>query len=292
MLNERYRILRRLHESVMSTVYVAQDMRNGRYVVVKSPRAIGTFHDPAWETLDIPELAERTKTSALNEYILREALVLSGLSHPHIVRLQDAGTDGWGNRYVVLEFLEGLPLHLLRRRKINRLKARTVINLGRQLLEGLEAVHAAGFVHRDIKPANLIMTSDSLKIVDFALACSIHVDDPRAAEGYMVGTPLYASPEQCNGQKRVDGRADLYAVGHVLYRLLSETWAYGREKSSIRSIIDRQKYAEPIPFDIAAPGMRVSESLESVIFRALEKRPEDRFQSAGEMREALLSAQA
>lgn len=291
MLNGRYRILRNLHVSAMSLVYMAMDTKEGRYVVVKTPRAIGTFHEPVWEAPSIPYIPGNERNEALNGYVVREAFILSALSHPHVVRMVDAGTDGWGNSYIVLEYLEGLPLHLLRQCKINRLKPARVVELGCQLLEGLEAIHRAGLVHRDIKPANLIVTEDGLKIIDFALSFSSLVDDPRAVDGRMIGTPLYMSPEQCNSLRRIDGRADLYAVGHVLYRLLTETWAYGKDeqKSGIRNIIDCHRQAQPVPIEESAPGMGVSKELESVIFRALEKRPDDRFQSAGAMHEALLS---
>ncbi|MFA5853839.1 MAG: serine/threonine-protein kinase [Patescibacteria group bacterium] len=292
MLNGRYTILRSLHVSAMSLVYLARDTKKECLVVVKTPRAIGTFHEPVWEAPSIPYIPGNERNKALNGYIEREAFILSSLSHPRVVCMIDAGTDGWGNHYIVLEYLEGMPLHLLRQYKINRLKPAFVIELGCQLLEGLEAIHEAGLVHRDIKPANLIITDDGLKIIDFGLSFTSLADDPRAIDGRMIGTPLYMSPEQSYCLRRLDGRADLYAVGHVLYRLLAETWAYGAEKIGVRNVIDCHRQAQPIPFDIAAPGMRIPKDLERVIFRALKRRADDRFQSAGEMREALIAAQA
>ncbi len=290
----RYRILQKIHASAMSLVYLARDTKKECFVVIKTPRAIGTFHDPALDASTEAMIAGVSGQRRLAEYLEREMFALSALSHPRIVRILDADNDGWGNGFIVLEYLEGVPLHHLRRRKINRLKPHFVVELGCQLLEGLEAVHNAGLVHRDVKPANLIMTDDGLKIIDFALAFTSLADDPCATEGRMIGTPLYMSPEQCNSLRHIDGRADLYAVGHVLYRLLTETWAYGKDeqKSGIRKVVDCHRQARPIPFDESAPSMRVSKGLESVIFRALEKRPDDRFQSADEMREALIAAQA
>jgi eukaryotic-like serine/threonine-protein kinase len=183
----------------------------------------------------------------------REARAISALNHPHICTLYDVGPN-----YLVLELVEGTPLK-------GPLATQKAIEYAGQILDALDAAHRKGIVHRDLKPGNILITKQGVKVLDFGLA-DIAGDPALTATGAVMGTPAYMAPEQWEG-KPADARSDIYAFGCVLHEMLT-----GQRAS-------RQGSADRTPVENAA--------LESVIGACLEKDPDDRWQTARDIRRAL-----
>ena len=183
----------------------------------------------------------------------REARAISALNHPHICTLYDVGPN-----YLVLEFVDGTPLK-------GPLANEQAIEYAGQILDALDAAHRKGIVHRDLKPGNILITKQGVKVLDFGLA-DIAGDPALTATGAVMGTPAYMAPEQWEG-KPADARSDIYAFGCVLHEMLT-----GKRAS-------RQGTADRTPVENAA--------LESVIGTCLEKDPDDRWQTARDIKRAL-----
>jgi Tol biopolymer transport system component/tRNA A-37 threonylcarbamoyl transferase component Bud32 len=204
-----------------------------------------------------------------------EARAISALNHPHICTLYDLGPD-----YVVMEYVEGQPL-----------KGPLVVDRGveyaRQILDALDAAHRMGIVHRDLKPANILVTKNGVKLLDFGLAKAERVKATSASdetvtqaitqEGAILGTLQYMAPEQLQG-KETDARSDLFSFGCVLYEMLTGKRAF--EGESAPSVIAAVLEREPTPLEVAPP-------LERVVRRALAKDPDQRFQTARDLKTAL-----
>jgi len=221
----------------------------------------------------------------------REARVISSLNHPNICTLHDVGeTDGVG--YLVMEFLDGESLadRLLR----GPMPVEQALRVSIEIAAALERAHRGGIVHRDLKPGNIMLTKGGAKLLDFGLAkpSSIVVSGvqppmisigateqrPLTAEGTIVGTFQYMAPEQVEG-KEADARTDIFAFGAILYEMLTGKRAFdGKTKASlIASILDRQ----PAPISELRP--LTPPALERVVRTALEKEPEDRWQTAHDL---------
>jgi eukaryotic-like serine/threonine-protein kinase len=197
---DRYRLVKPLGRGGFSEVWQAEDSVLGRAVAVK------VFTAPAGQ----PDLVARFH---------REARTVAGLRHPNVVVVFDAGIDQ-DVPYVVMELLAGPSLDGLLAQR-GPLPAGLALGYAEQAAAGLAAAHAAGVVHRDIKPANLVLDSgDTLKVVDFGIASLAHASASLTASGTTVGTPAYLSPEQAAGRP-AEPRSDLYALGCVLYALLT-----------------------------------------------------------------------
>ena len=256
----------------MGEVYRACDPRLGREVALKvlppegavDPERLSRFH--------------------------REARAVASLNHPHILAVHDIGTDQ-GVDYVVFELLEGQTLR--QRLEFGPFPARKVVDYGMQICRGLSAAHEHGVVHRDLKPENLFLSTDGqVKILDFGLAKQtgppagedeLPRADTRSAiteAGRVMGTAGYMSPEQAQGQ-RADARSDIFALGAVLYEMLS-----GRRAFAGNTTVDTvAAVVRSDPPEIAAEG--VPPRLERVVRRCLEKDPGERFQSAHDLGLAL-----
>ena len=257
----------------MGEVYRARDTRLGRDVAVKVIAADGA------PTLDRLHRFEQ------------EAKALAALDHPHILSIHDVGTEN-GTAYVVFELLEGETL----RQRLERgaLPTRKAVDLAVQICRGLAAAHARGIIHRDLKPENLFLTRDGrLKILDFGLA-KLSESPEREQElqkagagtatepGMLLGTVGYMSPEQARGQA-ADARSDVFALGAVLYEMLS-----GRRAFTGATPADRlSAVLNDDPPSLTAAKSSVPAALERIVMRCLEKRPEDRFQSAHDLGLAL-----
>jgi serine/threonine-protein kinase len=270
---ERYRLLELLGEGGMGRVYRAEHIRMGKVLALKLLR-----EDFARE----PAAAER---------FVAEARAVSRLSHPHSIAVFDFGEVGSrGGLYLAMEYVPGenLAAALRARGTFPEARARAV---GRQILGSLAEAHEAGVVHRDVKPGNLMLMrtrtgEDFVKVLDFGMAALRDEVRGGGAETIM-GTPAYLAPEQARGAD-VDGRADLYALGCVLYELVA-----GRPPfvaPSPMAIVSAHLSQEPPPLSSLAPG--VSRGFSDVVHRALAKRPVDRFSSADAMRDALLATAA
>ncbi|MCP9958260.1 protein kinase domain-containing protein [Streptomyces sudanensis] len=261
----RYRLTRRLGRGGMAEVFAAEDVRLGRTVAVKLLRA---------------DLAEDPVSKAR---FTREAQSVAGLNHHAIVAVYDSGEDevnGQSVPYIVMELVEGRTIRelLVGAETMPPERALAIVS---GVLEALAYSHQHGIVHRDIKPANVIITnSGAVKVMDFGIARALHgASTTMTQTGMVMGTPQYLSPEQALG-KAVDHRSDLYATGCLLYELLALRPPFVGETPL--SVVYQHVQDVPVPpsqvFDEAPP------ELDGLVMRALAKDPDDRFQSAEEMR--------
>jgi serine/threonine protein kinase len=210
-----------------------------------------------------------------------EARVLSRLDHPGILRVYDAGVDD-EHMYTAMELVDGFSFDkfLLAKKRLTEAQS---VNFARQLAEALDYLHGHGYVHRDIKPANLMLTREG-RIMLFDFGTVIRISDGAAYEVGLYGTPAFLAPEQIEPGRRIDGRADLYALGMILYLMVTGRKPFygGRNE-----VLDFHLHMPPPPPSNFA---RVSLDLEQIILRAIAKDPNDRFQTGAEFAAALESA--
>ncbi|MFF3730006.1 protein kinase [Streptomyces sp. NPDC002476] len=261
----RYRMTHRLGRGGMAEVFAAEDVRLGRTVAVKLLRS---------------DLAEDPVSKAR---FTREAQSVAGLNHHAIVAVYDSGEDVVGGQtvpYIVMELVEGRTIRdLLLNAEAPPPEQALIIVSG--VLEALAYSHQHGIVHRDIKPANVIITnSGAVKVMDFGIARALHgAQSTMTQTGMVMGTPQYLSPEQALG-KAVDHRSDLYATGCLLYELLALRPPFTGETPL--SVVYQHVQDMPVPpshvLEAAPP------ELDGLVMRSLAKDPDDRFQSAEEMR--------
>ncbi|MET9507217.1 protein kinase [Streptomyces flavidovirens] len=261
----RYRLTHRLGRGGMAEVFAAEDVRLGRTVAVKLLRS---------------DLAEDPTSKAR---FTREAQSVAGLNHHAVVAVYDSGEDQVGGSvvpYIVMELVEGRTIReLLQNAEAPGPEQALIIVSG--VLEALAYSHQHGIVHRDIKPANVIIThSGAVKVMDFGIARALHgAQSTMTQTGMVMGTPQYLSPEQALG-KAVDHRSDLYATGCLLYELLAQRPPFTGETPL--SVVYQHVQDIPVPpseiSDVAPP------ELDGLVMRSLAKDPDDRFQSAEEMR--------
>ncbi len=262
-----YEVAELLGAGGMGEVYRARDTRLGREVAIKVlPELVA--HDP----------------EALRRFD-REARAVAALSHPRICALHDVGREN-GVDFAVMELLEGETLRARLAR--SPLPVAKAVELAQQICQGLAAAHAKGIVHRDLKPENLFLTREGMKILDFGLArrtAGLEGGDattPRTRSGLVLGTVGYLSPEQARGEV-ADARSDVFALGAVLYEMLSGRRAFKRQTQAetLTAILKED------PPELVAPGGPVPPALGRIVRRCLEKDPEDRFQNARDVAFAL-----
>jgi Tol biopolymer transport system component/predicted Ser/Thr protein kinase len=231
-------------------------------------------HDPRLNR----DVAIKVSAAQFSERFEREAKAIAALNHPHICSLYDVGPD-----YLVMEHVDGAPLE-------GPLPLDRVLLYGSQICDALEAAHRKGIIHRDLKPGNILVAENGVKVLDFGLAKIAPAPSPEGAtetipltsEGSFMGTVPYMAPEQIEG-KEVDARADIFALGVVLYELITgkRPFAGSSQPSLIASILKDQ----PRPLRELQP--LTSHGLERVIETCLEKEPDKRWQSAREVKHAL-----
>ncbi|MGW1025493.1 protein kinase domain-containing protein [Streptomyces sp. NPDC002577] len=261
----RYRLTRRLGRGGMAEVFAAEDVRLGRTVAVKLLRS---------------DLAEDPVSKAR---FTREAQSVAGLNHHAVVAVYDSGEDEVGGSvvpYIVMELVEGRTIRdLLINAEAPGPEQALIIVSG--VLEALAYSHQHGIVHRDIKPANVIITNTgAVKVMDFGIARALHgAQSTMTQTGMVMGTPQYLSPEQALG-KAVDHRSDLYATGCLLYELLALRPPFTGETPL--SVVYQHVQDIPVPPSEASDG--VPPELDGLVMRSLAKEPDDRFQTAEEMR--------
>lgn len=259
----RFKVEAVLGRGGMGEVYKAFDPTLQRTVAVKTVRP----------DLDRPEYLDR---------LMREAQACARLSHPNIVTVYEAGQID-GIVYIAMEYLQGENLSQVLERKDLSFEAK--IRILQQVLEALHHAHGLDVVHRDIKPSNIHIQSDgSVKLVDFGLARMLQADT-LTASGNVLGTPHYASPEQLKGES-IDRRTDIYSTGVMAYEMLSGRRPFEPDNSSISSVILKVIQETPAPMN--TDMSRLLPEIESIVSRAMAKAPADRFQSADEMRGALV----
>ncbi|MFL5477083.1 MAG: protein kinase domain-containing protein, partial [Gemmatimonadales bacterium] len=258
---------RELGRGGMATVYLAHDLKHHRRVAIKVLR---------------PEL-----TAALGpERFLREIEIAAQFNHPHIVPVYDSG-EAHGLLYYVMPYVVG---ESLRRRLIRQgeLPIEEAVEIACEVANALGYAHAQGIVHRDIKPENILLAEGHAIVADFGIARAISAavsaeHDAVTGTGFVVGTPLYMSPEQVAADLRIDGRSDLYSLGCVMYEMLvGEPPFRGPTPQSVTT----QHAIESVP-PIRARRPEVPVKLEQVVMKALQKRPADRFATATDFEAAL-----
>lgn len=267
-LAARYDILGEIGRGGMATVYRARDRTRGSDVAIKILR---------------PELA----VALGGERFTREVRVTAALQHPHILPLLDAGVAD-GLPYYVMPFVSGASLEELLQRE-GPLPVVDAVRYVSEMADGLSYAHGLGLIHRDIKPANILLSQGHALLADFGIARVLDTagTEPLTDSGLAVGTAAYMSPEQAAGE-RVDARADIYAMGCVLYELLAGSPPF--TASSQRALMARHA-VDAVP-SVRTVRAEVSRALEAVITRALAKTPADRYATAAEFRTALLRAEA
>ncbi len=277
-----YRLLERIGGGGMGTVYRAE-------------RADGSFQ----QQVAVKLIRHGLFSDELLDRFYAERQILARLEHPGIARLIDGGADALGMPYVVMEFVEGLPIDEYCERQ--RLTLGERLQLLQRVCEALHAAHLQGVVHRDLKPGNLLVSSQGQpKLLDFGIAKVLRGTElgtplPHTRTGMQAMTPQYASPEQVRGDP-VDARSDVYALGILMYELLSGSRPYHIDNLSPgaleRTICDtlppnpsvavtRLRKSPPAGLDEAGPlSRRLRGDLDRIVMSALRKRPAERYASA------------
>lgn len=230
-----------------------------------------------------PEFLE----SVAADRFLREIKLVSRLSNPHIARLLDSGGERDWFVYLAMEFIDGPTLREVLGRG-RQLSLADTLRLACDLLDALDHAHQLGIVHRDVKPENVVINSDrGAVLLDFGIARAIStsVSDEITRTGVTVGSSAYMSPEQINGDQKIDGRSDLYSLGCVLFECLAGRPLFAWRKEAI---VLQLHLTEPSP-DVRSIRPDVPSDLAEAISKALAKLPGERWGSAAEMRESLAS---
>ena len=255
---DRYRIERVLGEGGMATVYLAEDLKHHRKVAVKVMR---------------PEFTATLGT----DRFLREIEIAAKLSHPHILPVHDSG-EADGLLYYVMPWVEGESL----RDRLNRegaLPVEVALRLARETAEALEYAHQRGIVHRDIKPANILLSGGHALVADFGIARALGSGDALTQTGLSIGTPQYMAPEQAMGEATVDARADVYAVGGVLYEMLAGRPPY--TGATPQAVLAKSLTEAPKPLDASRAGL--PGAVTGAVARAMARDVNARYQSAAEL---------
>jgi tRNA A-37 threonylcarbamoyl transferase component Bud32 len=262
----KYEIRRELARGAMGVVYEAYDPLIKRRVALKTIR---------------PDHLDGERTSDMLARFRREAQAAGRLSHPNIVAIYDFDEDR-GTSFIAMEFVDGRELKECFAAD-ERFRMPDVERIMTQILDALDYSHAHGVVHRDIKPANIFLLADgTVKVADFGIA---HIESSNLTQvGTVVGTPNYMSPEQIMGLP-VDGRADLFAAGVILYQ-----FATGERPFAGSTTTTMQKVLKEEPLPPSTLNVQLPPAIDAVVRRALAKRADDRFQTAREFSQALRGA--
>lgn len=266
LLADRYQLERRIGQGGMAEVWVATDTDLDRRVAVK------------WLKTNLatdPVVTERFR---------REAIAVARLTHPNIVAVHDVFVHE-GRQAVVMQLVDGKSLRQLLDSQ-RRLGPELTIHIGAAIAGALDEAHRAGFVHRDVKPGNILVTSDGrVLLTDFGIAKGLQVgDEDLTSDNVMMGTAKYLSPEQVRG-RRLDGRADLYSLGLVLYECLAGRVPFLGESDADTALARLQR--DPTDLGHLRPTLPIG--LVNLIHKSLARNPAHRPQSGNELRSSLLS---
>lgn len=272
IIGERYHIIDKLGEGGMGAVYLAEHVRMGRRCAVKVMNAM-LLHDP----------------DSVSRFS-REAANASRINHPNVAAIYDFGETVDEIVFLAMEFVEGesLAAALERNRPVPERRA---MEIACQVADALNAAHELGIVHRDLKPDNVMVTrsragKDLIKVVDFGIAKATRGGQQTVTRtGFVVGTPAYMSPEQILGDP-LDGRSDLYSLGCILYEMLTGERAFAGPSGEVSM---RRRLTEPAPRPRKVKRT-LSRSLDRIVTKAMARSPDQRFQSANQLRDALVAA--
>ena len=257
-INDRYEIIRILGEGGMANVYLAEDTILNRKVAVKVLRG---------------DLANDEK---FVRRFQREALSASSLNHPNIVEMYDVGEDD-GNFYIVMEYVDGKNLKQLIKRR-NKLSLPEVIDIMKQLTDGIAHAHDSFIIHRDIKPQNMLILDNGLvKITDFGIAVALNNTQLTQTNSVM-GSVHYLPPEQAAG-KGATFKSDIYSLGILMFELLTGKLPF-RGDNAVEIALKQLK--EPIP-SVREIDETIPQSVENIVLKACAKNPENRYNSARDM---------
>jgi serine/threonine-protein kinase len=267
VVDNKYRLAERIGGGGMGYVFRAENVLAGRAVAIKF------LH---------PELSEN---SELAQRFFQEAQAVNKIRHPNIVDVIDAGVGEFGP-YIVMEHLEGEGVGSALTR-LGRFDMECSLSTAIPVLEALDAAHRVGIIHRDLKPENVFIAMDVgrqiavVRLLDFGIAKVLDSNgpSPRTRTGVVFGTPDYLSPEQATGESPLDGRSDLFAVGVLLYELLTGTRPF-RAPTAVATAF-RVVHAEAPT--LSAAGVHVDPRLEGVVQRLLQKEPARRYATAGDV---------
>ncbi len=271
VLSGKYRLLRLLGDGGMGSVYEGQHELLGTRVAIK------ILH------------SDLARKSGLVDRFLQEAKVAAQIKSPYVVQVTDVDRTPQGVAYIVMELLEGEALSSVLERD-RKIPIPTSVDYTKQILSALEAAHALGVTHRDLKPENVFVTFAAgkpvIKLIDFGIA-KLRSSDPAVKNltvaGVVMGTAEYMAPEQAYSADKADARSDIYAVGVMLYEMISGVRPVAGDDARI--IATRVERGDVKPLVHAAPD--VPRELAGLVHRAMAARPEIRFASATEMRLAL-----
>ncbi len=263
-LPAHYQVERVLGVGGMASVYLAHDVRHDRLVAIKV-------------------LAPELGVAIGAERFLQEIKVTASLQHPHILPLFESGTAG-GLLYYVMPYVEGESLRGRLARE-TQLSVDEAVRIVSEIADALEYAHGKGVVHRDIKPENVMLRDGHALVADFGVALAVSgMEDARITRtGLMVGTPSYMAPEQAMAERQIDRRADIYALGCILYEMLAGEPPHAGP--TMQSVVARVLSEEPRP--LRSLRKTIPPHVDAAIFKALRKVPADRFSSARAFRDAL-----
>lgn len=288
-----------------AAITIEEELEGSAYEPVR-PLAVGGMGevhvvrrrgDPTLRVMKVVRVLDPSRADDLARRTLAEGRALRALVHPNIVQLLDVGLTAHGRPFLVTELLLGGTL----KEEVDSrgpLPAGEVVDILVQALSGLDVAHARGLVHRDLKPLNIFYeqappnTVRRIKLLDFGIAKAVSPEAQERAgsalvatrEGYFLGSPAFMAPEQAMG-KPLDGRTDLYALGTVAFYLLTGRTVFRALSSD--QILAAHFFVQPDPPSAHAP--HVPAELDAIVLKALAKEPKDRFRSAFEMQQALMS---
>jgi serine/threonine-protein kinase len=273
LLDHRYRLTKKIGEGGMGAIYQAVHTEMGRTCAIKLLAPITSGRE---------EALARFK---------REAKMASCIDNPHAITIYDFGVAENGLLFLAMEYIDGRPLSGViaehRMLPIDR-----VVHITNQIAEALAAAHTLGIVHRDLKPDNVMITrkggdSDYVKVLDFGIAKTVADDsaDNLTKTGFVLGTPVYMSPEQLLGEK-LDGRSDIYSLAIIVYEMLSGKLPFVGDNQ--QSVMMKRITGLPVPLRSIAP--QISESVERCVMQGLAREPDERVMDAKAFAEALSAA--
>ena len=272
VLDDRYLVLKILGEGGMGAVYLVE------HTTINKKFALKILHE------------ELSSKDDLQERFLREARATAKVGHSNIVDITDFGTTPGGAAFFTMEHLKGQELAVVMRREAPFPWARAKPILV-QICRALAAAHAQDVIHRDVKPGNIFLvqrdgTEEFVKVLDFGLSCMQDEDSGQrlTKTGMIFGSPSYMAPEQVD-PKSVDHRADIYALGIVMYEMVTGMLPF--EGDTPAAVLSLQLMDKPTPLAEAAMDITLPPGVEEIIMRAMARAPDDRYQSITEMEQAI-----